>query len=55
MGHTFLACVPEWENVIVAGDKDAPPDLNRGPSGRPDDPHMQVDQAGDDHPAPKAG
>lgn len=37
------------------GDKDAPPDLNRGPSGRPDDPHMQVDQAGDDHPAPKAG
>ena len=43
------------DSLIVAGDKDAPPDLNRGPSGRPDDPHMQVDQAGDDHPAPKAG
>jgi len=36
------------------GDDDAPA-INRGPSGRPDDPHMQVDQAADDHPAPKAG
>lgn len=35
--------------------KDDTPDINRGPSGRPDDPHMQVDQAADDHPAPKAG
>lgn len=36
------------------GDDDAPA-INRGPSGRPDDPHMQIDKAADDHPAPKAG
>lgn len=39
-----------------AQDKDDKPDISTlGPSGRPDDPHMQVDQAADDHPAPKAG
>ena len=39
-----------------SADKDDKPDISTlGPSGRPDDPHMQVDQAADDHPAPKAG
>ena len=42
-------------NVFVSADKDDTPNINRGPSGRPDDPHMQVDHAADDHPAPKAG
>ncbi|KAL3162045.1 hypothetical protein ABBQ38_009112 [Trebouxia sp. C0009 RCD-2024] len=37
-----------------ATDKDKP-EIPRGPSGRPDDPHMQVDATTDDHPAPKAG
>ena len=45
----------ECMRLFCGADKDDTPDINRGPSGRPDDPHMQVDQAADDHPAPKAG
>lgn len=41
--------------LSYCADKDKRPDIPRGPSGRPDDPHMQVDTTADDHPAPKAG
>ncbi|DBA86510.1 hypothetical protein WJX79_010513 [Trebouxia sp. C0005] len=53
--HTSAGSWADDKKDTDAKDKDDTPDVNRGPSGRPDDPHMQVDQAGDDHPAPKAG
>jgi len=53
--HTSAGSWADDKKDTDAKDKDDTPDINRGPSGRPDDPHMQVDQAADDHPAPKAG